>query len=133
MLESSRPRNLHSKDRFIHLVILIMSLVAWPSFSLSTESGQEALIFSILPPEQSLVQNSVRSIIQDHCGFLWIGTLGGLHRFDGQDMDLRGVNPSDRQGVAIRNNHSYRTAWAYTQTFMVNPPVQRASVSSLLA
>ncbi len=49
---------------------------------------QYSMLFSSLPPEQSLVQNSVRAIVQDHDGFLWIGTLGGLHRFDGQNMVL---------------------------------------------
>jgi ligand-binding sensor domain-containing protein len=32
---------------------------------------------------QGLPQNSVRTILQTHDGYLWIGTNGGLARFDG--------------------------------------------------
>lgn len=42
--------------------------------------------FRPLPPEQSVVQNSVRGIAQGNRGFLWIATLGGVHRFDGHEM-----------------------------------------------
>jgi ligand-binding sensor domain-containing protein/two-component sensor histidine kinase len=34
-----------------------------------------------------LAQSQVRSIHQDHLGYLWFGTLGGVSRFDGQDFD----------------------------------------------
>src|ERR1017187_1935570 len=34
--------------------------------------------------EQGLPQNSVNAILQDHRGYLWIGTFGGLARFDGE-------------------------------------------------
>lgn len=33
---------------------------------------------------EGLAQSQVRSIEQDHMGYLWIGTLGGVSRFDGQ-------------------------------------------------
>ena len=34
--------------------------------------------------EQDLPQNSVNAMVQDHRGYLWIGTFGGLARFDGE-------------------------------------------------
>lgn len=34
--------------------------------------------------EEGLPQNSVNAILQDHRGYLWIGTFGGLARFDGE-------------------------------------------------
>jgi len=34
--------------------------------------------------EQGLPQNSVNAMVQDHRGYLWIGTFGGLARFDGE-------------------------------------------------
>src|SRR5208282_4878128 len=34
--------------------------------------------------EQGLPQNSVNAMLQDHQGYLWIGTFGGLARFDGE-------------------------------------------------
>ncbi|HLK68405.1 MAG TPA: two-component regulator propeller domain-containing protein [Bryobacteraceae bacterium] len=34
--------------------------------------------------EQGLPQNSVNALLQDHDGYLWLGTFGGLVRFDGE-------------------------------------------------
>jgi signal transduction histidine kinase/streptogramin lyase len=34
--------------------------------------------------EEGLPQNSVNAMLQDHQGYLWIGTFGGLARFDGE-------------------------------------------------
>lgn len=38
--------------------------------------------------EQGLPQNSVTTMLQDHQGYLWIGTFGGLARFDGERFTL---------------------------------------------
>ncbi|EHR39917.1 two-component regulator propeller domain-containing protein [Alishewanella jeotgali] len=35
-----------------------------------------------------LSSNSVRAVTQDHQGYLWFGTLYGLHRFDGHQFDV---------------------------------------------
>lgn len=35
-----------------------------------------------------LASNSVRTVTQDQQGYLWFGTLYGLHRFDGQQFDV---------------------------------------------
>jgi hypothetical protein len=34
--------------------------------------------------EEGLPQNSVNAMLQDHRGYIWIGTFGGLARFDGE-------------------------------------------------
>lgn len=49
-----------------------------------------------------LPHNSVRSIVQDHRGFIWIGTRGGLCRFDGYNFKLC-KNNNDPYGT-IGNN-----------------------------
>src|SRR5581483_11966170 len=38
--------------------------------------------------EQALPGNSVTALLQDHDGYLWIGTFGGLARFDGERFRL---------------------------------------------
>src|SRR5271166_6560603 len=38
--------------------------------------------------EQGLSGNSVTALLQDHEGYLWIGTFGGLARFDGETFRL---------------------------------------------
>ena len=38
--------------------------------------------------EQGLPQNSINAMLQDHRGYLWIGTFGGLARFDGDRFTI---------------------------------------------
>ena len=47
----------------------------------------------------ALAQKSVTALLQDPDGFIWIGTQGGLHRFDGQRYQLYRENPSDANSV----------------------------------
>ncbi len=54
----------------------------------AADPQHRSLAFRSLPTEHSLIQNSVRRIVQDRRGFIWIATLGGLHRFDGGEMIL---------------------------------------------
>jgi ligand-binding sensor domain-containing protein len=39
--------------------------------------------FTRLSVEQGLSQSTVQAILQDHVGFLWLGTEEGLNRYDG--------------------------------------------------
>jgi PAS domain S-box-containing protein len=41
-------------------------------------------VTTVWQTEQGLPQNSVNAILQDHRGYLWVGTFGGLARFDGE-------------------------------------------------
>jgi signal transduction histidine kinase/ligand-binding sensor domain-containing protein/DNA-binding response OmpR family regulator len=41
-----------------------------------------------LDNEQGLSNNTVRSIFQDHNGFIWLGTFDGLNRYDGYDCKV---------------------------------------------
>jgi diguanylate cyclase (GGDEF)-like protein/PAS domain S-box-containing protein len=44
---------------------------------------------------QGLAQNTVTALAQDDEGFVWIGTQGGLHRFDGQRYTVYRQDPRD--------------------------------------
>jgi len=48
------------------------------------EAATRDFYFSRLGSEQGLSQNSVTAFTQDVHGFVWVGTQGGLHRYDGQ-------------------------------------------------
>lgn len=62
-------------SRYAALVSLLLQLVTLPCW------GQ--YYFTHYQVDDGLVHNSVRSILQDSKGLLWIGTRGGLNRFDG--------------------------------------------------
>ncbi|WP_166209296.1 EAL domain-containing protein [Cognatiluteimonas telluris] len=45
--------------------------------------------------DHGLAQNTVTALAQDRQGFVWVGTQGGLHRFDGQQYTLYRQDPRD--------------------------------------
>ncbi|WP_164974243.1 hybrid sensor histidine kinase/response regulator transcription factor [Filimonas effusa] len=54
----------------------------------TTVKAQSNPPFSLLGNEQGLSNNTVRSIFQDHNGFMWMGTFDGLNRYDGYDFKV---------------------------------------------
>jgi ligand-binding sensor domain-containing protein len=54
---------------------------------------------------EGLVQSQVLCIFQDGKGFLWIGTNGGVSRFDG--MDFRNFTEYDGSGKPGQCNKPY--------------------------
>ncbi|HEY5612695.1 MAG TPA: two-component regulator propeller domain-containing protein, partial [Lysobacter sp.] len=58
--------------------------------------------------DRGLSQNSVTALVQDAQGFVWIGTQGGLHRYDGRNFVAYRHDPGDPASLA----DSYVTALA---------------------
>ena len=58
--------------------------------SLHAQSYPKQYIPAVWTTEQGLPQNSVNALLQDHDGYLWIGTFGGLARFDGERFKFFG-------------------------------------------
>ncbi len=55
-----------------------------------------------------LPSNSVRCIFQDSKGFLWLGTLNGLCRYDGNSFVIFRPEPRNRQAVSLADNRINR-------------------------
>jgi len=55
-------------------------------------------VATVWQTEQGLPQNSVNAMVQDRQGYLWIGTFGGLARFDGERFTV--FNSADTPGLA---------------------------------
>ena len=64
--------------------------------------------FERLGGERGLAQNTVNALAQDAQGFVWVGTQGGLHRYDGQRFIAYRHDPRDPAGLP----DSYVTALA---------------------
>jgi PAS domain S-box-containing protein len=60
---------------------LLASLLAPRS---AAQPQPQQYITTVWQTEQGLPQNTVNAMLQDHQGYLWIGTFGGLARFDGE-------------------------------------------------
>lgn len=52
------------------------------------------LVFNKLNAENGLSQNSVLTIVQDHTGYMWLGTSYGLNRFDGRNFKVYQNDPA---------------------------------------
>ena len=63
---------------------------------LHAQSPRPQYIAKVWQTEQGLPQNSVNAILQDRKGYLWIGTFGGLARFDGERFTV--FSPADTRG-----------------------------------
>lgn len=57
------------------------------------------LLKNFLTVDEGLSHNEVTSIVQDHDGFIWIGTRGGLNRYDGYDFKIFNQIPGDSNSL----------------------------------
>lgn len=59
------------------------------------------LKFENISIEDGLSQNTVNSFLKDSKGFMWIGTCGGLNRYDGIDFKTFRPDPYDPKSINI--------------------------------
>lgn len=56
--------------------------------------------FKTFTTTDGLSNNSIRATLHDDKGFLWVGTVNGLNRFDGNAFDHFYHNPNDKNSIA---------------------------------
>lgn len=76
---------IHDNTRSPTALCLLLSILAL-CLSYFVASGQSFPIAIKLKDDQGLLQNTIRSIVQDGQGFMYFGTEIGLSRFDGYDF-----------------------------------------------
>lgn len=59
--------------------------------------------FERIPNDLGLSQNFISTLVQDHQGFIWVGTKDGLNRFDGYQFKTYLNDPFD--STSISKNH----------------------------
>src|SRR5689334_566894 len=72
-----------SKRVWLAYLVFIITLTSWPAFP---QHISKAAKFRRLAENVQLSNLNITSIAQDSKGFLWVGTLDGLNRFDGYDI-----------------------------------------------
>ncbi len=80
----SSEKTLRSIARFKKIAFFLCTLFLLPKFS----DAQQQLRFEHIGREQGLSYSHVRCIHQDSRGFMWIGTLEGLNRYDGYEFTV---------------------------------------------
>ncbi len=77
--------------------LLLCLVCSGPVAALDPLNGLTQYSASVWTQQQGLPQDTIRAIAQTSDGFLWLGTDGGLVRFDGYDF----VSFSREQGAAV--------------------------------
>ena len=73
---------------------LLLLLLIGPLVQQAAAATRE-FYFAPIGSERGLVQGSVSAMTQDRQGFVWVGTQGGLHRYDGERYRLFRHDPTD--------------------------------------
>lgn len=69
---------------------------------LDLSATNDLMKFRHLDVDDGLSNNQVHCVYKDHSGFLWVGTMGGLNRYDGTDFKIYKHDPQD--STSIRDN-----------------------------
>lgn len=75
-----------------HLALFFISIISFPLYAASPRFAQ-------IGRDEGLPNEAVSSVVQDSRGFLWIGTKGGLCRYDGQNFLLFKKDPFNRNSL----------------------------------
>ena len=103
-MATNSPRRVHVITRLAILLSLIPCVGAGVGARERSESIWGAAEYWRQP--QGLAQNTVLSILQTRDGYLWVGTKGGLSRFDG----VRFTTFDDRDKSRLRENEVWALA-----------------------
>jgi signal transduction histidine kinase/ligand-binding sensor domain-containing protein len=83
-----------------HRIAVILAAGLLTSLSIAPVRGQvypAQYVSKVWQTEQGLPQNSVNVLLQDHDGYIWTGTYGGLARFDGERFKVFAL--ADQPGI----------------------------------
>ena len=85
----------------VKLISRFLLFVLLPTIFVLPAVGQELKhIFQHFTVEDGLSQGSISAILQDHNGFMWIGTYDGLNRFDGVEFKVYRHRPDDSTSLS---------------------------------
>lgn len=84
--------------------IILLILLSIPTIFV----GKGILKFEHIGSKEGLSQNTVLSILCDQKGFLWVGTMNGLNRYDGKNFK---VYKSQNNSSEILTNNRISTIW----------------------
>lgn len=91
--------------KFLSILFFVCSLLT--NYQLTGQSVlPENPSFVHITKEQGLLQNHILAVCKDSQGFMWFGTYGGLHRFDGFDFDYYVQNDTVPGSLSYNTVHA---------------------------
>ncbi len=87
-------------------IIKSTTLFVFLFYLMVQSSFAESLRFNRLNSSNGLPQDSIRSIAQDHNGFMWFATEDGIARYDGHHLKVYRYDPDDP--YSIQQNVAYQ-------------------------
>ncbi|UZR98772.1 ligand-binding sensor domain-containing protein [Chondrinema litorale] len=91
-------KNLHFTKEF-SLIICTFICIFFTSYSVFSQ--EDKLYFKQYDTKQGLSNNTIRRILKDSRGFLWIATIEGLNRFNGYEFEV--FMPENEDSTTISN------------------------------
>ncbi|WP_221391947.1 hybrid sensor histidine kinase/response regulator [Dyadobacter sp. NIV53] len=92
-------RRINKKGTF-YFVLFIVLLQTIPLTGLPQS---RPIHFKQISSEDGISSNNVKCVFQDAKGFIWIGTMGGLNRYDGHEYQTYRNDEKDKSSIS--NNH----------------------------
>ena len=89
--------------RHIATLFLMGSMILGVSYE---TSSAQSFNFKHFGPEDGYKRGIVMKVMQDRRGFLWIGSLHGLHRYDGYEFKEYTYTPDDSTGLSYSWVHA---------------------------
>ncbi|WP_301003714.1 sensor histidine kinase [Arsukibacterium sp.] len=83
-------------------MLVVLAMLSLPLFSSQLTEVPDASRFARIDIEQGLSQTTVTSLAQDHAGNIWIGTQGGLNRYDGFSITV--FRPEEQLSQSLSDN-----------------------------
>ena len=85
-IAAGRLQSCVSRVLLLASLVILLSTLSLPPAHAQSEPPQ--YVTKVWHTEEGLPQNSVNAMLQDHRGYIWIGTFGGLARFDGEHFTV---------------------------------------------
>lgn len=89
------------KQQLKGLIIFVLILY----FNISIIAQTQRMKFERVSVEQGLSQSTINCILQDSQGFLWVGTIDGLNKYDGYGFKIFKPDPDDPNSIS--NSYIY--------------------------
>lgn len=85
-----------------NIVIIIIILLFLPGFTAAEADLSQDIIFETVGEDGNGPNGYVRSVLQDHYGFMWFVTYNGIYKYDGYKYTHFKYKPNDPNGIGSR-------------------------------